>query len=208
MGGIVARQAIVGKCLLAAISLVTLVPPASRTDMNEDLRYPIGPFQSVRRTLTPEERAVHIAAIEAHPANMRAAVAGLSDDQLGTPYRDGGWTVRQVVHHVVDSHLMSYLRFKLAITRDHPRIMTYDEAVWAELPDASEAPVEMSLAILDALHPRWVRFLRDLSDHQFGRAIDHPEVGDITVDGLLEIYGWHCPHHEAHITRLREREGW
>jgi uncharacterized damage-inducible protein DinB len=176
--------------------------------MNEDLRYPIGPFRSARRTLTAAERKAHIMAIEAHPANMRAAVAGLSDAQLDAPYRDGGWTVRQVVHHVVDSHLRSYLRFKLAITCDHPRIATYDEAVWAALPDASDAPVEMSLAILDAFHPRWVRFLRDLSDRQFERTMDHPEIGDITVDVLLEIYGWHCPHHEAHITRLRERKGW
>ena len=176
--------------------------------MNEDPRYPIGPFRSVGRPLTSEERAAFIDAIDAHPGAMRAAVAGLSDAQLDTPYRDGGWTARQVVHHVVDSHVNAYVRFKLAVTEDHPRICTYQEAVWAELPDAKTAPVEGSLAILDALHPRWVSFLRGLADEDFRRTIDHPEAGDITVDVLLEIYGWHCPHHEAHVTRLRERMGW
>jgi uncharacterized damage-inducible protein DinB len=176
--------------------------------MSDDLRYPIGPFRSVGRPLEPAERARLVDAIEAHPANMRAAVAGLDDAQLDTPYRDGGWTVRQVVHHVVDSHLNSYIRFKLAVTEDHPRITTYDQEAWANLPDARSAPVETSLAILDTFHPRWVAFLRDLPDEAFARTIDHPELGDVSVDLLLEVYGWHCPHHEGHITGLREREGW
>jgi len=102
----------------------------------------------------------------------------------------------------------SYVRFRLAITEDNPTVGTYDEALWAELPDASQLPVEMSLVILDALHPRWVAFLRDLSSDQFRRTVDHPEIGQIAVDTLLEIYGWHCPHHEGHITQLRAREGW
>jgi hypothetical protein len=176
--------------------------------MNEDLRYPIGSFSSVGRPLTASEREAHISAIEAHPANMRAAVEGLDDEQLDTPYRDGGWTVRQVVHHVVDSHVNSYVRFKLAVTEDHPRIVTYEQSVWAEFPDAKTAPIEGSLAILDGLHPRWVAFLRALPDEAWARTLDHPELGDLTVDQLLEVYGWHCAHHEAHITRLRDRNGW
>lgn len=173
-----------------------------------DPRYPIGPFASLGRPLTAEERAARIDVIEAHPANMRAAVAGLDDDQLDTPYRDGGWTVRQVVHHVVDSHVNSYVRFKLAVTEEEPRVGTYQEARWAELPDGRDLPVEDSLAILEPLHRRWVYFLRRLKPEDFARTVYHPEIGDITVDVLLEIYGWHCPHHEAHITTLRAARGW
>jgi uncharacterized damage-inducible protein DinB len=139
---------------------------------------------------------------------MRAAVDGLSDEQLDTPYREGGWTVRQVVHHVADSHINSYVRFKLAVTEDDATVGTYEQARWAELADAKHAAVEGSLAILDALHARWVSFLEALSADDFRRVIHHPEVGDITVDVLLEIYGWHCPHHEGHVTGLRERRGW
>lgn len=177
--------------------------------MNEaDPRYPIGRFESLGRPLTDAERSALVRAIEAHPARMRAAVGGLDDGQLDTPYREGGWTVRQVVHHVVDSHVNSYVRFKLAVTEDQPTIGTYEEAEWAELPDGKYAPVDGSLAILDALHPRWVAFLRALSPDQFRRSVHHPEMGEITVDVLLEIYGWHCPHHEAHVTALRERMDW
>lgn len=173
-----------------------------------DPRYPIGNFSSVGRALTAAERSTLIDAIEAHPANMRKAVAGLTDEQLDTPYRDGGWTVRQVVHHVVDSHVNSYVRFKLAVTETRPRVGTYEEAAWAELPDGKTLPAEDSLAILEPLHRRWVYFLRHLSEADFGRTVDHPEIGDISVDVLLEIYGWHCPHHEAHITSLRAARGW
>lgn len=173
-----------------------------------DPRYPIGPFTSLGRVLNADERSERIDIIEAHPPKMRAAVAGLTGEQLDTPYREGGWTVRQVVHHVVDSHLNAYVRFKLAITEDDPTIRTYDEKAWAALPDAKEAPVEVSLTILDALHPRWVAFLRALSAEDFRRSMQHPEVGEMRVDVLLEIYGWHCPHHEGHITGLRGREGW
>ena len=174
----------------------------------DDPRYPVGPFESVGRALTGAERSAFIDAIEAHPAGMRAAVEGLSDVQLDTPYREGGWTVRQVVHHVVDSHVNSYVRFKMAVTELKATIVTYDQATWAELPDAKLAPVDGCLAILDALHIRWVAFLRALSPEDCLSQIRHPEWGDITVDVLLEIYGWHCPHHEGHITRLRERMGW
>jgi len=173
-----------------------------------DPRYPIGPFASVGRALTATERTALIEAIEAHPANMRAAVAGLNEEQLDTRYRDGGWTVRQVVHHVVDSHINSYVRFKLAVTETRPRVGTYDEAAWAELPDGKTLPVEDSLSILEPLHRRWVYFLRNLAETDFARTVDHPEIGDISVDVLLEIYGWHCPHHESHITRLRDAQGW
>jgi hypothetical protein len=173
-----------------------------------DVRYPIGPFTSVARPLTDEERAKLIDAIEAHPARMRAAVDGLSDEQLDTPYRDGGWTVRQVVHHVVDSHVNAYCRFKLAVTEDNPTVRTYEEKDWAELPDGKSAPVEGSFAILDALHARWVSFLRGLKPDDFRRPLHYPGVGDRHVDLLLEIYGWHGPHHEAHVTRLKDRMGW
>ena len=168
----------------------------------------MGRFESVGRALTEAERVALIDTIGAHPASMRAAVASLSDAQLDTRYREGGWTVRQVVHHVVDSHLNSYVRFKLAVTEDNPTIITYEESAWAELPDARLAPVEGSLTLLEALHARWVAFLRALNEDDWRRTVHHPEWGDITVDVLLEIYGWHCPHHERHITGLRERMGW
>jgi uncharacterized damage-inducible protein DinB len=173
-----------------------------------DPRYPIGRFQPERRPLRPEERAALIDSIAAHPANVRAAVAGLSDEQLDTPYREGGWTLRQVVHHVVDSHVNSYIRFKLAITEDHPAVRTYQQTLWAELPDGKSAPVDSSLAILDGLHDRWVRFLHALRPEDFARTMEHPEMGEVSVDFLLQLYGWHCPHHEGHITGLRESRGW
>ena len=174
----------------------------------EDLKYPIGRLPSVGRALTAEERTVRIAAIEGHPGNMREAVAGLTEEQLNTPYRDGGWTVRQVVHHLVDSHLIAYFWFKMAVTQDCPAIQTYQPAVWAELADGKSAPIEASLAILDGLHSRWVSFLHSLNAEQFDRKLEHPRHGMLTVDRYLEIFGWHSPHHEAHITSLREREGW
>lgn len=173
-----------------------------------DPRFPSGPLEFKGSALTAGERTAMIEAIAAHPANMRAAVAELNDEQLDTPYRDDGWTVRQVVHHVVDSHLNSYQRFKLALTEDKPTIRTYDQAAWAELPEAKAAPVEVSLALLEALHVRWVMMLRDMEGSDFEKLLDHPEVGDISADQLLEIYGWHCPHHEGHITALRDRMGW
>lgn len=176
--------------------------------MTPDLRYPIGEFASVGRALTPEERVTHIDTIQAHPTKMRAAVSGLTGEQIDTRYRDGGWTVRQVVHHVVDSHVNSYVRFKLALTEESPTITTYEEAQWAELPDSLQLPIEASLAILEPLHHRWVHLLRQLTPDDFARTLVHPEIGTITVDHLLEIYGWHCPHHEAHITTLREARGW
>jgi uncharacterized damage-inducible protein DinB len=162
----------------------------------------------VKRPLTPTEREARIDAIRRTPARLRAAVKGLSEAQLDTPYREGGWTVRQVVHHVVDSHVNAYVRFKLALTEENPTIKPYQEKLWAELSDAKTLPVESSLAILEALHARWVALLDTLDPEQFRRTLHHPESGDMTVDSLLEVYGWHGPHHEAHITGLRARKGW
>jgi uncharacterized damage-inducible protein DinB len=172
-----------------------------------DERYPVGKFQR-REKLTPAERRTLIDQIVAAPARMREAVAGLNEQQLATPYRDGGWTVRQVVHHVPDSHLNAYIRFKLALTEEIPTIRPYDQAQWAELADARESPVETSLQLLESLHDRWVRLLRSMSDADFSRRLMHPENGEMTLDSVLALYGWHGRHHTAHITSLRERKGW
>jgi uncharacterized damage-inducible protein DinB len=139
---------------------------------------------------------------------MRTAVQGLSDEQLNTPYRPEGWTVRQVVHHVPESHLNSYIRFKLAITEDEPTIKPYFEDRWAKLDDANTAPVELSLNLLDALHERWVWFLRSLKEGDFQRTFRHPEMGTVSLDKNIALYAWHGRHHVAHVTSLRERMGW
>jgi len=175
----------------------------------DDPRYPVGPFSPKGSPLTAEERELMLGRIAAHPVRMRAAVAGLTGEQLDTPYREEGWTVRQVVHHVVDSHLNSYVRFKIGMTEENGTIRAYDEAAWAETQEARIAPVELSLPLLESLHARWVVFLRSLSDSDFQRTLHHPEMGrDLTLDTLLELYGWHCLHHETHITALRDRMGW
>jgi len=174
---------------------------------SSDPRYPVGKFER-KDLLTPGDRAALIANIAAAPARMREAIRGLSDAQLDTPYREGGWTVRQVVHHVPDSHLNAYCRFKLALTEAHPTIRPYDEARWAELSDSRDTPVETSLAMLESLHDRWTRLLRAMSDANFRRTLNHPESGVMTLDALLGLYGWHGRHHVAHITSLRERMGW
>jgi uncharacterized damage-inducible protein DinB len=172
-----------------------------------DLRYPIGEFKFTG-PLTDEQRRDCIATIEETPARLRAAVAGLNDEQLATPYRPGGWSVKQVVHHVPDSHLNSYVRFKLALTQDQPTIIAYDENVWANLDDARDAPIDVSLDLLESLHQRWVLFLRSLKGDDFKRTFNHPELGVVSVDRNLALYAWHGPHHVAHITSLRERMGW
>lgn len=172
----------------------------------QDLRYPVGRFVPIDRP-TADERDAFIREIEAHPAAMRAAVDGLSDAQLDTPYRPGGWTVRQVVHHVPDSHVNSYVRFKWGLTEDVPTIKTYEEGLWAELPDSKE-PIGVSLALLDALHARWSVVLRRMTEEDFVREINHPELGRISLGRMLGLYAWHCRHHVAHVTALREREGW
>jgi hypothetical protein len=172
-----------------------------------DLRFPIGKAEMARE-LTAGQRLESLARIERMPVHLRAAVDGLNAGQLDTPYRPEGWTVRQVVHHVPDSHLNAYLRCKWALTEDEPQIKTYDEGLWAELPDSRTVPVEVSLALLDSLHRRWVGLLRALSPADFQMALRHPEHGLITLDQILGLYAWHGDHHVAHITALRERMGW
>lgn len=175
--------------------------------MIEDLRYPIGRFEP-KEHLSEEERSDAMHVLEEAPARLAEAVEGLSDEQLDTPYREGGWTVRQVVHHLPDSHLNAYVRMKWTLTEDEPAIKTYDEKRWAELPDARSAPVEVSLALYEAVHVRWLELLQALDPDDFSRTCVHPESGELTLDALLWLYRWHARHHEAHITGLRKREGW
>jgi uncharacterized damage-inducible protein DinB len=177
-----------------------------------DLQYPVGKF-SWNRTgegllASEAERQQWLAEIAETPARLRAAVAGLTEAQLDTPYRPDGWTVRQVVHHLADSHLNSYVRFRLALTEDEPTIKTYDQELWAKLSDARKAPPELSLTLLDALHQRWVMLLRTLKPQDFSRTLKHPELGRVTLEKYLALYAWHGKHHVAHITSLRQRFGW
>ena len=167
-------------------------------DSLESLRFPVGRL-SRKPTLTATERAAMIDVIAAFPAQLRAAAEGLGDAQLDTPYRPAGWTRRQVVHHVVDSHMNAYIRFQLGLTEDAPTIKPYDEQAWAELPYAKSAPIATSLAILDGLHARWAAQLRDIGEAQWNREIDHPENGRMTLDALLQTYEWHCRHHLGHV---------
>jgi len=175
--------------------------------MDEDLRYPIGRFRPVK-DLSQIEYPRLINEIGEAPQRFRKAVSGLNDQQLDTPYRPGGWTVRQVIHHVPDSHLNAYIRFKLAMTEDHPTIRPYLEARWAELPEAKSAAIEISLAFLEALHTRWVLSLQKMRPEDFQRTLNHPENGTMTLDTVLQLYAWHGKHHEAHITGLKTRMGW
>src|SRR6266542_2402494 len=162
-----------------------------------DLRYPIGKFEWQGKN-TEEQRREFIRRIEEAPARLRAAVDGLSEEQLETPYREGGWTVRQVVHHLADSHMNSYVRFRLALTEEEPTIKPYDESVWAQLPDARTAPIEVSLTLLESLHRRWVMLLRSLSPADWERTFRHPELGIVSLDKNLALYAWHGAHHTAH----------
>ncbi len=171
-----------------------------------DLRYPIGPL-TMPASLTPDEIRAGIKVMAETPARLRKAVAGLNDRQLDTPYRPDGWTVRQVVHHVPDSHINSYVRFKLGLTEDNPTIKPYEEKLWSTTPDNAE-PVENSLRLLEALHERYVVLLNSVRPEQWSRTIRHPESGLIRLDQLLSLYVWHGPHHVAHITELRKRNGW
>ncbi|QHW33531.1 bacillithiol transferase BstA [Paenibacillus rhizovicinus] len=174
----------------------------------EQLKYPIGRFAPPSET-TAAVRAEWIAEIAALPRLLREAVSGLSDEQLDTPYRAGGWTVRQVVHHVPDSHMNSFIRFKLALTEEKPTIKPYDEGAWAELSDSKGAPVEASLSLLESLHERWVNLLLGMDEEAFSRVFIHPESGrEIRLDTNLGIYAWHGKHHLAHITALAKRSGW
>ncbi|MFL6414659.1 MAG: YfiT family bacillithiol transferase [Bryobacteraceae bacterium] len=177
------------------------------SDVNPDLRYPIGRYQPPS-LITDSIRREWIGELEALPENLRKAVAGLSNVQLDTPYRSGGWTVRQVVHHVPDSHMNSYVRFRLALTEDTPTIKAYDERSWAELADARQAPIESSLDLLGGLHHRFTTLLRSLDSADFAKTFRHPEMGQVSLERTLGLYAWHGRHHVAHITNLRLREGW
>lgn len=171
------------------------------------LSYPIGQFKFKEPT-TAARRTAAIDTVARTPARLRAAVAGLDDVQLDTPYRPGGWTVRQVVHHVADSHVNAYCRCKLTLTEEHPTVRPYDEGAWARLADSGE-PVAVSLALVDHLHARWVMLLRSLPAASFARTCFHPEGKiSISLDRLVASYAWHGDHHVAHILQLREREGW
>jgi hypothetical protein len=172
-----------------------------------DLSYPIGKFH-FEGLLTEEQKKKCIDDIALLPANLRSVVSGLPDARLDTPYRPGGWTVRQVVHHVPDSHMNAYIRFKLALTEGEPTIKPYEQQLWAELPDTKSTPVEVSLNLLDTLHDRWVRLLRALKTDDWQRTFRHPELGLVGLDKNLALYAWHGRHHVAHITSLRKREGW
>jgi hypothetical protein len=176
--------------------------------MNEDLRYPVGKYE-YRGPWTEPQRGAFIQTIADTPARLREAVGGLSAAQLDTPYREGGWTVRQVAHHLPDSHMNAFTRFKLALTEEQPTIKPYDEARWAELGDVPGTPVETSITLLDALHQRWVVLLRSMQSKDWERTYVHPEHGKtFTLDNVLGLYDWHCRHHVGHITSLRQRQGW
>ncbi len=178
------------------------------SEVPDELRYPIGPF-TYAGLQTDEQRRGCIERIAAAPPLVRRAVAGLTEAQLDTPYRAGGWTARQVVHHLPDSHLNAYTRFRLARTEPRPTLRPYLEHRWAELPDARTAPLEPSLARLEALHQRWLLLLRGLGPAQWEVRYLHPEHGrEWTLDEALAMYAWHGEHHTAHITTLRARRGW
>jgi hypothetical protein len=172
-----------------------------------DPRYPIGRFE-MPKEVTKERRQQAIDEVASAPAKLRAAVKGLSAAQLDTPYREGGWTVRQVVHHVPDSHLNAYVRLKLALTEEKPTIKPYDEAAWADLADSKSVPIEISQVLLDSVHARWDALWRSMKSEHFARTLVHPDHGERTVDWLLFVYEWHGKHHAAHITELRKQKGW
>lgn len=178
-----------------------------RSDM-EDLRFPIGKLNRRPGPNTPEERKQLIDAVAEVPERLKQAVTGLNGKQLDTPYREGGWTVRQVTHHLADSHINAYVRFKLALTEENPAVKPYAEAAWAELADSRITPIDVSLALVDNLHARWVVLLRSLKPEDWARKLTHPEDGVLSLDEMLRIYAWHGAHHVAHITGLRKRMQW
>jgi len=186
------------------MSTATAATPAPGTEF--DPRFPVGRFRRAEADLT--NHPAHIAVLAALPENLRAAIDRLSDAQLETPYRDGGWTVRQLIHHIADSHMNAYVRMRLALTEDWPTIVPYDEKLWAELPDGHDAPVDISLRILEGLHSRWVLLLSSLQGDQWQRGYNHPVNGRQSLAEALALYAWHCRHHTAHITELRKRMGW
>lgn len=177
--------------------------------VTDDLRYPVGKFEfRPDAAVSAADRAILINQIAEAPGRLTAEVAGLSDAQLDTPYRPAGWTVRQVVHHVPDSHLNAYIRCKLIVTENQPKLKTYEEAAWAELVDGRGGPIDVSLTLLTMLHQRWVAFLRSLDEGAFARTGIHPDYGPMRIDDILQLYAWHGRHHVAHIHGLRERSHW
>lgn len=174
----------------------------------DDLRFPTGRFSPKGAPLTPAERTDFIERIAALPGQLAQAVAGLTDPQLDTPYREGGWCPRQIAHHIADSHMNAFVRFKLALTEDVPTIRPYAQEAWAATADVRGVPVEASLGIVDGLHQRWVALLGSLAGSDFARRVSHPEIGEIDVDFLLSMYAWHGHHHATQIAALRNRQGW
>ena len=177
------------------------------TEDTEQLRYPIGKF-SPSLPITDEQVERYIFSLAGLPASLQEAVAGLTPAQLDTPYREGGWTVRQVIHHLPDSHMNGYMRQKLALTENLPLIRPYDEAAWAALPDSQQGAPEVSIALLAALHQRWVLLLKCLQPEQREREFVHPEAGKQRIREHIGLYAWHGEHHLAHITALKKRKGW
>ena len=173
----------------------------------EDLRFPIGKWR-YDGPPNDQQKQQFVDEIAQTPAKLRAAVHGLSEAQLDTQYRPGGWTVRQVIHHMPDSHVNAYVRFKLALTEDDPTIKPYAEDRWAELPDTKATPIEVSLTLLDSLHQRWVRLMRSFGPEEWNRTFRHPDLGPMTLEKTLTLYAWHGRHHVAHITQLRKRMSW
>jgi len=175
--------------------------------VDADLAYPIGRFQMPDR-INDSTRETFVNLIETTPIALRNAVQGLDDQQLDTPYRPGGWTIRQVVHHLPDSHMNAYIRFKLALTEQQPTIRPYDEALWAQISDALSGPVQLSVDLLTCLHARWIISIRSLPASAFDRTFKHPDLGVMSLNQQLALYAWHGPHHVAHITNLVARSGW
>jgi len=173
----------------------------------EALQYPLGKYQAPA-IIDEAQRKAWIRQIASLPVQLASAVHGLHDEELDTPYREGGWTVRQVVHHVADSHMNSQIRFRWALTEETPLIKAYEEGLWAELPDAKTLPVKVSLDLLDGLHRRWIALLLRMTDGEFKKTLRHPSAGELSLEWMLGLYAWHGRHHTAHITRLRERMGW
>jgi hypothetical protein len=186
------------------LSVVQLMPNGG---VMTDLRYPIGK-PSLEGDLTSEQIVSFIDEVSRLPLNLRGAVQGLNADQLGTPYRPEGWMIRQVVHHLADSHMNAFVRFKLALTEDLPTIKPYNETLWAETVDACTAPIDLSLVLLDSLHERWTILMRSLKPEEFLRGMNHPERGRLTLEKTLRLYEWHGRHHTAQIKGLRQRMGW
>ncbi len=176
-----------------------------------DPRFPIGKFHHAEPASAEQKlewRKKHIDTLAELPIKFRHAVEDLTEAQLDTPYREGGWTVRQLIHHVPDSHMNAYVRFKMALTESNPEIKTYEEQLWAELADSRETPTEVSLVMLRALHTRWVVLLRGLSDEDFAKCYVHPQMGPVSLEKALALYSWHSLHHTAHVTELRKKMGW